>query len=566
MSKENNKCYIFLIIVTFAVIVIIFLLASVPPVSRDALTHHLFIPKLYIEEGGIYEIPEIQFSYYPMNLDLLYGIALFFGNDIVPKYIHFCFALFTAALIYSYIEKRISSLYGLVGVLFFLTIPIIVKLSITAYVDLGLVFFSTASLLLILKWAESNFSIYHLILAGVCCGFALGTKYNGLINLFLFTLFIPVIYLRSPNSVVKRNGTKAILFSGIFFIIAGIFFSPWLIRNYSWTGNPIYPLYNSFFQHQVTKFSDSKSEEIQSKTLKKDSEITSRSKNVFVNRKILYQEKWWEAIILPIRFFFQGEDGNPKYFDGKLTPFLLLLPIFAFFIDPTNKTLKFEKRVLLIYAVLFFSITFFQSVLRVRYIACIIPPLVILSIFGLRNIIDIMKKKCNFRRRVGVVAVSVSVPIAMYLYNFNYIFHQYKEVCPISYLWGEIDRDKYITQFYPEYPVIQYANREIQKESKVLCLYLGNRGYYMNFQPVFDRPTSDGLLNQILVESLNELQVKTELQKQNINHILLRNDLTKNWLTSLDKEQKEIVNVFFKNKTEILMNNGYYTFLKIKNS
>ena len=58
-----------------------FLLASVPPVDRDALTHHLFVPKLWLQHGGIYEIPEIPFSYYPMNLDLLYLLPLWLDFD-----------------------------------------------------------------------------------------------------------------------------------------------------------------------------------------------------------------------------------------------------------------------------------------------------------------------------------------------------------------------------------------------------------------------------------------------------------------------------------------------------
>ena len=31
-------------------------LAMVPPVSKDALVHHLAVPKLYLKHGGIYEI------------------------------------------------------------------------------------------------------------------------------------------------------------------------------------------------------------------------------------------------------------------------------------------------------------------------------------------------------------------------------------------------------------------------------------------------------------------------------------------------------------------------------
>ena len=86
----------------------ILILCWVPPVSRDALTHHLAVPKLYLAHGGIYEIPSISFSYYPMNLDLLYLIALYFGSDIVPKFIHFSFALLCGGLIYGYLKRRLD--------------------------------------------------------------------------------------------------------------------------------------------------------------------------------------------------------------------------------------------------------------------------------------------------------------------------------------------------------------------------------------------------------------------------------------------------------------------------
>ena len=182
--KPQNLIYILtgLLAILIASIVI---LSWVPPVSRDALTHHLAVPKLYLKQEGIYEIPSIKFSYYPMNLDLLYMVPLYFGNDIIPKFIHFVFALLAAGLIYSYLRKKLGSAWGLLGALLFLSLPIIVKLSITVYVDLGLVFFSTASLLAFLKWIESRFKIKYLLLSAVCCGLALGTKYNGLIVLFI---------------------------------------------------------------------------------------------------------------------------------------------------------------------------------------------------------------------------------------------------------------------------------------------------------------------------------------------------------------------------------------------
>lgn len=108
---------------TVILILSIVVLAGVPPVSRDALIHHLAIPKLWIAHGSIYEIPESSFSYYPMNLDLLYTIPLIFGNDILPKFIHFIFGLLTAWLIFGYLQKRINRTYGLVGAFFFCPYP-----------------------------------------------------------------------------------------------------------------------------------------------------------------------------------------------------------------------------------------------------------------------------------------------------------------------------------------------------------------------------------------------------------------------------------------------------------
>ena len=140
--------------------IIKFLLASVPPVSRDALTHHLVVPKLYLQHGKMVELPAIPFSYYPMNLDLLYILPLYFGNDIVPKFIHFLFALMTAGLLFGFLKKRSGTLYALFGCLMFLSTPVIVKLSITVYVDLGLVFFSTAALIYLIKWSETDFCFF----------------------------------------------------------------------------------------------------------------------------------------------------------------------------------------------------------------------------------------------------------------------------------------------------------------------------------------------------------------------------------------------------------------------
>ena len=55
------------------------IISSVCPVSKDALTHRLAFPRLYLKCGGIYENQVMHFSYYPMNLYLLYLISVYLG-------------------------------------------------------------------------------------------------------------------------------------------------------------------------------------------------------------------------------------------------------------------------------------------------------------------------------------------------------------------------------------------------------------------------------------------------------------------------------------------------------
>ena len=288
----------------------------------------------------MYEIPSVIFSYYPMNLELLYLIPLYFGNDIVPKYIHFVFALLTAFLVYGYLKKRTDRIFALFGALFFLSIPVIVKLSITVYVDLGLIFFSTASIIFLFKWIEYEFKLKHLVVSALFCGLALGTKYNALIVFFLLSMFVMFAYSRISRNEENRPGSiqkssqvslKALFFGALYIFIVLLVFSPWMIRNYVWTKNPVYPLYQGFFNRinagPVSVEQDGGDNSIMQP--KKDN--SGKEWSHFAIRRIIFNESLMQTVLIPIRIFFEGEDNNPKYFDGKLSPFLFILPFFAFF-------------------------------------------------------------------------------------------------------------------------------------------------------------------------------------------------------------------------------------------
>ena len=543
--QKGNKMWMASLCILFVIILAsLIVLASVPPVSRDALIHHLAIPKLYLKRGYIYEIPDLSFSYYPMNLDLIYLVALWLKNDILPKYIHLCFGLATAYLIYRYLRVRISICFGLVGAIFYLTIPIVVRMSITAYVDLGLVFFSSASLFLIFEWLRSNFKTSYLVYSGVFCGLAMGTKYNGIISYFLISLLMTFFYLRSSNHENKQK--KAIVFFTVFSCVAITVVSPWLIRNYTWTNNPIYPLFNNFFSSNSMQ-------------------VIETGTNLFTYRMFFFKESFLQIIMLPIRIFFEGVDDSPQYFDGVLNPFLLILPCMAFINNKYNKKYHNENIIMIIYVILFFVFTEFNVHMRIRYLLPIVPFLVILSVVGLSNIYNMTSINNILRYKNIYKYTSIVIMFLLIFYDGKYLVNQFKIVNPFPYISGDISRDSYISGFREEYPVIMYANNAIEHDSLVLCLFMGYRSYYMDFEFLFDRPTDkDSYFNGLIVHSQDSVSIKNALLEKGIRFILIRNDLFLNWMRHIDTKKSGMVALFLRDDATLLYNENGYSFVAIE--
>jgi len=574
--KKHTFLNLLLVGILALLIVSTIILSWVPPVSRDALTHHLAVPKLYVEHGGIYEIPAIIFSYYPMNLDLLYVIPLYFGNDIVPKFIHFMFALLTAWLIYAYLVKRLGALWAFFGAIFFLSLPIIVKLSITAYVDLGLVFFSTAALIGLLKWVENRFQVKFLILSAICCGLALGTKYNGLIALFILTVFIPFVFISDAKKKIKVSDSgdksplikiqlKAVGLGAIFIFIALLVFSPWMIRNYIWRANPIYPLYDQIFNPHRPLSPDTQTEQ-QMLENAADPEQTSKAKSTrwspFAIRKVIYGERWWEIALIPVRIFFQGRDDSPKHFDGKLSPFLFLLPFFSLFqINRNSPALRTEKKIFIFFAILFILYAFSMTSIRIRYFAPIIPPLVILSIFGFHNIADALTNRWEHLPNWFSKGCILFLGVAVLSYNGIYIFQQFNYVQPFSYLSGQMDRDAYIVKYRPEYSIFQYANRNLSDNSKILGLFLGNRRYYSDRELIFG---VNEFRERVYRSDSADILFK-DLKKNGYTHVIIRFDLFNRWTRKqLDQRKKEMLKAFFTAYLQLILSKDGYGLFELK--
>jgi len=549
MTENRQKLVAgFLGLILLVLILAIMIMAAVPPVSRDALTHHLAVPKLWIAKGGIHETPNISFSYYPMNLDLLYSVPLIFGNDILPKFVHMAFGLFTAVFLYRYLRNRLNQRYGLIGALFFLSLPIIIQLSITVYVDLGLIFFSTAALTYLLEWRQHDLQNRYLLLAAIFCGLALGTKYNGLLVFLLLTLLVLFVANRKAVTLIALNGKagywqRIVIPTMIFAAVALLLFAPWVVRNILWTGNPLYPLYDTLFNPQ--------------------NPYVETRLNPFAMRRLVYGETLWETLLVPIRIFFQGQDDFPALFDGRLNPFLLPLAIVGLLPSKRQSPgLQFEKAVWGIFALLFILIVFFTRDMRIRYIAPAIPPLVILSVFGIRNVYSWVHYGSNNAMRQGLqIAATIGV-LFMFTLNAEYLYQKWESVRPLEYIGGQVDRAAYITRHRPEYPLVRYANQHLMEGDRILCVFLGNRRYYFEIDTLFYEWPQ---FKDLVVRASDAQALTDAMIQKGLTHVMVGMEGLRYWsqqnLTTKDQAK---VRRWLQNDLETIAEKNGYALFKLR--
>ena len=510
----NSKIITSLLFMTISVFVIIELfLTLTPPISRDALIHHLAIPKLWLTHGGYYEIPWARFSYYPMNIDLLYLMPLYFKNDIIPKFIHFAFGFGTGLLVYQYLGKRFGRNWGLLGFLIFFSTPVVVRLSTTAYVDLGMVFFSTASILAWIKWQDEDYKYMKwFILSAVCMGLAAGSKYNALLAWFFLNLMVVFYYSRDT-----KKGFPAVMFGVAFFIFTFLVVSPWFIKNYIQTGNPLYPLLNNLvgFLHDTGKAGGAVAATADSNW----------ASSIFQRREIMFGDSFWETLFIPLRIFSQGKDSSPQYFDGVLNPILIIMIPFAFL----KKDYYRDRLFFLFFSVFFLLMACFLTIIRIRYILPIIPFLTILSVMGIRNLVKWADSLSKPFDHIGIIIIS-SITVSLLVFNFLYLKDYFSTIKPARYVFHQETRDEFLTRTIGSYPAVKYINENLPDDSRIFFMFLGRRGYYLDRPYYYDSSFGMKTINNMVKALKDRHDFQEYLQSLECTHVLMRIGLFNKYL------------------------------------
>tara|TARA_B100000686_G_scaffold290815_1_gene318423 strand:+ start:919 stop:2787 length:1869 start_codon:yes stop_codon:yes gene_type:complete len=209
--------------------------------ATDPLAYQMALPKLYLADHFLSFNPSITGALYPHNMGMLYTAAIAIRNAILAQIIHWIMAVTTCIAIIGFCMQYFTRTVGIWAGAIFSFMPLIVIFSPKGYVDIGLCFFQFMAFWAIFNWTQSR-DWKHLLLAASITGLAIGVKHQGLATLAVGSIIFFLRDLRSIDSV-----TNSVKRATVFCSIAILLVSPWYLRAYAMSGNPIWPLANNFF-------------------------------------------------------------------------------------------------------------------------------------------------------------------------------------------------------------------------------------------------------------------------------------------------------------------------------
>lgn len=281
-----------------ALVVFQLLYAQAPALKWDALTYHLQLPRQYLDGGGLVFVHENPYWGHPQLAEMLYTFAYSLNRAETAAITGWGFGVlffigltgFACRLVESF-GKRTHSIHAAwIASAAVLTGYTARYLLGWAYTDLFAALFGLSAVITFLMWVDEKADSW-LRWAFLFGAVAATVKWTNGVVLIGFILCLPFL--------VKKMRIKPSLIIQVFAIALAVAL-PWLVKNWAFTGNPLYP-----YLIPSGEFS---------------SERVGLANGGFAGIKA------WERIFLPFAITFMGVD-TAAGFNFDPGPLLLLLGV-----------------------------------------------------------------------------------------------------------------------------------------------------------------------------------------------------------------------------------------------
>jgi 4-amino-4-deoxy-L-arabinose transferase-like glycosyltransferase len=424
---------------------------------------------------------------------MLYMLGMGLGSDIFARLIHFSTLILFLLATYGFGRRFLPKSGGWLAAAMLLGIPILPLWGNAAYTDIAWALFQFLAIALFLVWFKER-NPWLLGLSGVMQGLALGSKYLAFSGAGVLLVFVVLCSLIDDG---KWTGwIKAIRNGMIFGLGALVVALPWYLKNYIWTGNPVFPLYLP--QHVIDPT---------------QLKIWMDYVNSFGTGK-----NWYDYLLLPINIYLQhdkfGTFMGSMEMPSPLFLFGLAYPLFRKSIDSATRKILDILGLILIIQFILWTLGSQQN----RFLLPLFPGLSILASMVLVLLTDrFTQNRLGNAIKVGSVSGMVFVTL---IFMGIYV----GLIRPDRVLLGIESKQDFLTRVLRDYPGISYVN-DILPNSAVPFFLWDGRGYYCKNECLADVDQSRW---SALIQNTSSLEeISSRLHERNITHVFFsKEDIT----------------------------------------
>ncbi len=215
--------------------------AVAPEVQFDALNYHLTVPATWARAGGLTDLLFVH-SYLAGLIESFYVFGFVFDSRVAVEMVPFWVALLAAGCVFVLAQRLAGRRCAAWAALLFYSTPLVMWASSTTDVDLAIGAFVAATAICLIRWRESRSAAWFYA-AAILMGCGIGAKPTLLmIGPAVAILCIHFLFTDTTLSLGARIRTIVIAT-----MLVAALSSHWYIVRARFTGNPVYPVTNSYF-------------------------------------------------------------------------------------------------------------------------------------------------------------------------------------------------------------------------------------------------------------------------------------------------------------------------------
>lgn len=215
--------------------------ATLPPLAFDALEYHLAVPRQWLHQGQIAPIAGNFFSHQPFTGELNFLVSLALGGDAlpsVPKWLNLFGLAGIVCVVFGWCKaKGIDQSMRSLAAAMVVTTPIIYKISTDALIDVWVVLGVVSAFHMWHRWILTRRG-GALAIAALSLGIITTLKHPATV-IWVVPMLVFCLWTLQWHRVAPHEWILSLLALTILAAIPGL---PWLIKEWSWTGNPWFPL------------------------------------------------------------------------------------------------------------------------------------------------------------------------------------------------------------------------------------------------------------------------------------------------------------------------------------